>query len=501
MASVAGTAAFEMRGVRKHFGATVAVDGIDLAVQAGEVCALVGQNGAGKSTLLSILAGALRPDAGSMLVGGSVYRPRNPHDARRTGIAMIHQELSLAPHLTVMENILLGDEPERAGFVRWQAMRDRARAALGRLGRNDIDPDTRVMDLPLAAQQMVEIARALAVGARVLVMDEPTSSLGQADVRRLFAVIADLKREGHAIVYVSHFLEEVRDVADRVVVLRDGRVAATLGASAPSSEIVAAMVGRVGGDLYPRSPRQRGEMLLQIDGRGERGADLTLHRGEILGLAGLVGSGRTRLLRSIFGLDDVRRGRVKVGAWSGRPHPREQWSRGVGMLSEDRKGEGLAQTMSVADNLTLSHLEGFGAGPLVLPRRQRAGAAQWTERLGVRARDVRQAVGELSGGNQQKVAIGRLLHHDVDVLLLDEPTRGIDVASKAQIYTLLDSLVAGQAGKPRAILLVSSYFPELLGLCDRVAVMHKGRLLAPRPVGTLTEHELVMAATGGDAAA
>ena len=474
MASVDAAASFDMRGVRKAFGATVAVDQVDLAVRSGEVCALVGQNGAGKSTLMSILAGALSPDAGTMAIGGESYRPRRPLDARRAGIAMIHQELSLAPHLTVMENILLGDEPSRAGFVRWTALRERAREALGRLGRDDIPPEAIAGDLPLAAQQMVEIARALATGSRVLVMDEPTSSLGREDVLRLFAVIRQLKQDGCAIVYISHFLEEVREVADRIVVLRDGRVAAHLPATAPASDVVAAMVGQNVDALYPRSPRVRGEPLLRIE--GTRGGELVLHRGEMLGIAGLVGAGRTRLMRSLF--------------------ERQRWPQGVGMLSEDRKGEGLAGPMSVADNLTLSKLDGFGPPPLVLPWRQDAEAARWVQRLAIRAGGVRQPVQELSGGNQQKVALGRLLHHDVDVLLLDEPTKGIDVASKAQIYALLDSLVASTASRPRAVLLVSSYFPELLGLCDRIAVMRKGQLGPARPASELTEHQLVLEATG-----
>jgi ribose transport system ATP-binding protein len=477
MAAVDAPASFEMRGVRRTFGATVAVDHVDLAVRPGEVCALVGQNGAGKSTLMSILAGALRPEAGTLWLRGEPFRPRRPLDARRAGIAMIHQELSLAPHLTVMENILLGDEPARAGIVRWEAMRGRTRQALARLGRSDISPDTIVGDLSLPAQQMVEIARALATGARVLVMDEPTSSLGRDDVRRLFDVIAQLKRDGHAIVYISHFLEEVREVADRIVVLRDGRVTATLPATAPASDIVAAMVGQGLEQLYPRSPRQRGEPLLTIDDRGES-AGLTLHRGEIVGIAGLVGAGRTRLVRTLF--------------------QRRQWAQGVGMLSEDRKGEGLAVSLSIADNLTLSKLDDFGPGPLVFPARQDRAAGHWIDRVKIRARSPRQAVEELSGGNQQKVALARLLHHDVDVLLLDEPTRGIDVASKAQIYALLDGLVAASAAKPRGILLVSSYFPELLGLCDRIAVMRKGRLGPARPASELTEHQLVLEATGAE---
>jgi ribose transport system ATP-binding protein len=278
------------------------------------------------------------------------------------------------------------------------------------------------------------------------------------------------------------------------VVLRDGRVAATHPPAAPASDIVASMVGRDVNDLYPRSPRRRGEPVLQVEGFGSGSATFTLHRGEIFGIAGLLGSGRTRLLRSLFGLEPVKQGRITVGAWSGRPTPRAQWARGMGMLSEDRKGEGLAGSMSIADNLTLSRLGGLGPGPLVLPRRQKAVAGTWIERLGIRARSAHQAVVELSGGNQQKVAMGRLLHHDVDVLVLDEPTRGIDIGSKAQIYTLLDALVAESAPRPRAVLLVSSYLPELLGLCDRIAVMRKGRLSPARPAAELTEHQLVMEA-------
>jgi ribose transport system ATP-binding protein len=492
---------FEMRGIRKSFAATIAVDGVDFAVADGEVCALVGQNGAGKSTLMSILSGALAPDAGEMLLEGRPYRPRNPLDARRAGVAMIYQELSLAPHLPVMENIMLGLEPARAGVVSWTNVRDTARAALARLGRSDIPPDALVGGLSVASQQIVEIARAVAVGSRVIVMDEPTSSLAREDTRRLFDVIDQLKREGHAIVYISHFIEEVKEIADRIVVLRDGRIAGHLPARAAASEIVSLMVGRDVDDLYPRSPRTPGEAILEIDAFGPASASFALHRGEIFGIAGLLGAGRTRLLRSIFGLEPVRGGRVKVGSWIGKPSPAAQLARGVGMLSEDRKGEGLAVSLPIADNLTLSKLEGFGPGPIVLPSRQDVVSRAWIERLAVKCRGPRQAVSELSGGNQQKVALARLLHHDVDVLLLDEPTRGIDVGSKAQIYSLLDALVSDKEKHPRAVLLVSSYLPELLGLCDRIAVMRRGRLGPPRDAAGLTEHQLMMDATGAETAA
>jgi ribose transport system ATP-binding protein len=321
--------------------------------------------------------------------------------------------------------------------------------------------------------------------------------------------VHDLKRTGHAIVYISHFLEEVKEVADRIVVVRDGKVAGAGPASALApSDIVKLMVGRPVDALYPRSPRAPGDAVLEVDAFGSSGATFTLRRGEIVGIAGLLGAGRTRLLRQLFGLEAVRSGRVRIAAWSGtatdRLHadPRRRWRQGMGFLSEDRKSEGLAASLSVADNMTLTDLEQFGPGPFVLPGRQRHAAQDWMARLGIKASGPRQTAGELSGGNQQKVAMARLLHHDVDVLVLDEPTRGIDVASKAQIYALVDKLVAADAaGRPRAVLMVSSYIPELLGLCDRIAVMHRGRLSAPRPAAGLTEHDLVLAATGaGDAA-
>jgi ribose transport system ATP-binding protein len=495
---------FRMRGIRKAFGATVALDGVDLEVAPGEVCALVGQNGAGKSTLMGILAGAVLPDAGEMALDGTAYRPRSPFEARRAGVQMIHQELSLAPHLSVAENVVLGMEPARLGFVQWSEARRRARQALADLGHPEIAPEAPVGGLSVAGQQLVEIARALAVGCRVLVLDEPTSSLAQEDARRLFELLVRLKAQGHAIVYISHFLEEVKQVADRFVVLRDGRNAGG-GRTADASprEIVAMMVGSAVGEVYPRSARRRGEPILQVDGLSPGSAPLRLHRGEVVGIAGLLGAGRTWLLRSIFGLEAVRRGRVRVKALEGPCSPARRWQQGAGFLSEDRKGEGLALGLSVADNVTLSRLAGLGPAPLVLPGPQEAAAARVIDRLAIRCRGPRQPVRELSGGNQQKVALARLLHHDVDLLLLDEPTRGIDVASKAQIYALVDALVTdpGEGRPGRAVLLVSSYFPELLGLCDRIAVMCRRRLGEARPAAELDEHRLILEAAGTEGAA
>jgi ribose transport system ATP-binding protein len=493
-----------MRGIRKAFGATVALDGVDLEVSPGEVCALVGQNGAGKSTLMAILAGALAQDAGEMELDGSAYRPRSPLEARRAGVQMIYQELSLAPHLSVAENVVLGMEPARLGLVKWDDARERARRALAELGHPEIAPEAPVATLSVAGQQLVEIARALAVGCRVLVLDEPTSSLARDDTRRLFELLTRLKAQGHAIVYISHFLEEVKQVAERFVVLRDGRKAGG-GRTADASprEIVAMMVGSAVGEVYPRSARSRGERVLEVEGLGPGSVPLTLHRGEVVGIAGLLGAGRTWLLRSVFGLEPVRQGRVRVKSIEGFHSPARRWQQGVGFLSEDRKDEGLALGLSVADNVTLSRLAGLGPGPLVWPESQEAAAARVIDRLAIRCRGPRQPVRELSGGNQQKVALARLLHHDVDVFLLDEPTRGIDVASKAQIYAVIDALVADPgAGRPaRAVLLVSSYFPELLGLCDRVAVMCRRRLGEARPASELDEHRLILEAAGTEGAA
>ena len=491
-----------MRGVRKAFGATQALDGVDLSVAAGEICGLVGQNGAGKSTLMSILSGALATDAGELRLDGVPFRPKSPLEARRAGVAMIYQELSLAPHLSVMENVVLGMEPARAGVVQWQRVRATAQDALAELHHPEIAPEATVGSLSLAEQQLVEIARALAVGCRVLVLDEPTSSLAQEDVRRLFELVGHLKRQGHAIVYISHFLEEVKQIADRFSVLRDGRnVGAGEMATASAQEIVSLMVGRAVDDLYPRSARTPGEAVLELQDFGAGSAPLTLRRGEILGIAGLLGAGRTHLLRSVFGLAPVREGRIRVAAYQGPHSPARRWRQGVGFLSEDRKDEGLALGLSIADNLTLSRLAGLG--PFVLPQAQEAAARRFVESLAIRCGGPRQAVRELSGGNQQKVALARLLHHDVDVLLLDEPTRGIDVGSKAQIYSLVDRLVSEPAaGRPaKAVLLVSSYFPELLGVCDRIAVMCRNRLSPARPAGELSEHQLILEASGAAGAA
>ena len=498
-----------MEGIEKRFGATHALRGVNLSVDPGETLALVGENGAGKSTLMKILSGAHRPDAGTMWLDGQPYRPRSPLDARQAGIAMIYQELSLAPHLSVLENILLGVEPTLGPWwlgplFDWRAATARASDALRQVGLATLPPRTPIAQLSVAQQQLVEIARAVALRCRVLVLDEPTSSLTQHDIEILFRLIGDLKRAGISIIYISHFLEEVQQISDRLVVLRDGEsVGERVTASAEPSDMIAMMVGRNVDELYPRSPREAADDVVLsvrgLSGQRFRDVDLNLHRGRVTGIAGLVGAGRTELLRAIFGLDRVRSGDVQIGSNDRGATPQRRWRQGVGFVSEDRKREGLAQNLSLADNITLSHLEGLGPGPIVDPRRQRAATRQWIERLGIKCETAQQPVEALSGGNQQKVALARLLHADVDILLLDEPTRGIDVGSKAQIYQLIDRLASGdrdQGIAPKAILMVSSYLPELLGVCDDIAVMSRGRLSETRPVDEWNEHSLMIAATG-----
>lgn len=493
----------EMVGIGKSFGATAALDDVHLSVGPGRVCALIGENGAGKSTLMKVLSGAISADAGTMSLDGQPYSPRNPLEARQTGVAMIYQELSLVPHLTVEENILLGLEPVYGGFVRRKEVRRIAISALEQLQHPEIRPDIRVDNLSIWAQQLVEIARAIAIGCRVLVFDEPTSSLAQRDVQRLFVLIRRLKADGHTIVYISHFIEEVREIADEFVVLRDGKtVGGGLIESSSSEDLVRLMVGRQVDELYPRSNRSPGRVVLELDSLvgidKPIDASLTLHQGEVLGIAGLVGAGRTELLRALFGLDPIRQGEVRIGAYVGPASPAHRWAEGVGLLSEDRKNEGLALSLSLSDNTTLSNLKGFGPLGLVLPRQQDFATRNWIDDLKIKCRGPRQEAGALSGGNQQKLALARLLQHDVDILLLDEPTRGIDVGSKALIYRLIDELVTGKfkGRPPKAILVVSSYLPELMGICDRIAVMCRGKLGPARPVSELNEHQIMLEATG-----
>ena len=492
--------ALELRGIRKRFGATEALRGVSLAVAPGEVHALIGENGAGKSTLMKVLSGAHHPDAGEMALAGRPYRPAGPPDARRRGVAMIYQELTLAPHLSVRENILLGLEPSRAGWIDVAAARAAARDALAQLGHGELDLERPAGAFGIAERQIIEIARALVGRPGVLILDEPTSSLTGADTERLFAVIARLRDQGVSIIYISHFLEECRRLCDRYTVLKDGAsVGSGWMAETTPDALVTLMTGREVRDLYPRNARAPGAPLLEVQalagGPRLRGADCVVRAGEIFGLAGLVGAGRTELLRAVFGLDPRNAGGVRFGGEDAAARPRGCWAQGVGFLSEDRKEEGLLLSQPLGDNLTLTKLGAFSRAGWIDAGRQTAAVARWIEALRIRCLGPDQPVGQLSGGNQQKVALARLLEHPARILLLDEPTRGIDVGSKAEIYALIGDLAA--AGK--AVVVASSHLPELLGLCDTIGVMCRGSLVAVRPRAEWSEAELLRVSTGAAA--
>jgi ribose transport system ATP-binding protein len=487
-----------LEGVRKAFGATQALKSVSLEVAAGEVHALIGENGAGKSTLLKILSGAHTADEGTMVLDGRAYRPSGPSEARAAGVAMIYQEINLAPHLSVRENILLGSESASLGWIDTNASRRRAGEALAGLGYAHLPLDRPAGEFSIAEQQVIEIARALLIQPRVLIMDEPTSSLTKADTERLFEVIGRLKNQGVSVIYVSHFLEECRRVCDRYTVLKDGEaVGSGEMRDAGVEKLVSMMTGRPVADLYPRMSRTMGATVLVAKDLVQpprlKGASFSVREGEIFGLAGLIGAGRTDLLRTIFGLDDASAGVVTVrGDSSPRATPAGRWRQGLGFLSENRKEEGLMLNQPIRDNITMTKLGAFGKAGWIGRGRQKAAADRWTGDLAVKCRDSDQPVGELSGGNQQKVALARLLEHPASILLLDEPTRGIDVGSKAQIYEIIGRLAA--AGK--TVIVVSSYLPELLGLCDTIGVMRRGELVAVRPRSEWSEPEILGFAVG-----
>jgi ribose transport system ATP-binding protein len=499
--SQASPPALRLEAITKHFGATIALDGVDLEVAPGEVHALIGENGAGKSSLMNVLSGAVAPDSGSMIVDGTPYAPRGPADARVVGIAHIHQELALCAHLSVAENTAMGVEPSRGGWLRRDVMNERAAALLAEFGRSEIDPTMRVANLSLADRQVVEICRALARDARILLMDEPTSSLQRADVERLFETVRRLRDRGIAIIYISHFLEEVREIASRFTVLRDGRsVGSGELTSVRDEELIAMMVGRefeTKPSPTPDSRRATPQILLEVENLSApprlRVASFKLHRGEILGIAGLVGSGRSDLVRTLFGLQRATGGVVRLRGQELKTLAR-QIDNGFGYLSEDRKGEGLALQLPIADNVTMSRFATCSRGGWIDRRQQNAQTQDVVTRLRIKAPGPRGIVGKLSGGNQQKVALARLLHQDPDILLLDEPARGIDIGSKADIYREIRRL----ASEGKGIVMVSSYLPELLAVCDSIAVMTRGRLSAVRPASEWTADSILQAAIGAE---
>jgi ribose transport system ATP-binding protein len=483
----------EARDIDVTFGATTALAKANFSVKSGEIHALLGENGAGKSTLMKVLAGSLIPDRGEMFLDGAPYQPHTPLDGRLAGVAMIYQELSMAPHLTVAENICLGLEPVRSLLLDRHEMEERSRSALDKLGHGDMDLHRPADELSISEQQLVEIARSIALGCKVLILDEPTSSLTRSHVDKLFALLNRLKSQGYAIIYISHFIEEVREVADRFTVLRDGCVAVSGDPKTVSTdEIVSLMLGSKTAAAYPRSDRNIGNTILTVSNLASaskvESASFTLRRGEVLGIAGLVGSGRTELVRAIFGLEAVLKGEIKIGSYSGQATPHTRWNQSIGYLSENRKDEGVAVSMDIASNLILPSAKSLTNHGLLLPAAVDTAMKTWIEKLNVKCSGPRAKMLSLSGGNQQKVALARLLFRDVDVLILDEPTRGIDVKTKNQIYALIDNL----AKEGKAILMISSYLPELLGVCDRIAVMNRGKLGESRPTSNLTEQQLMV---------
>jgi ribose transport system ATP-binding protein len=486
-----------MQDIWKRYPGVQALARAALAVRAGEVHVLLGENGAGKSTLMKILSGAVRPDAGAILLDGQVIDIPHPAAARALGISTIYQELSLVPHLSVAENIFLGKAPTRwPGIVDWTAMRRGAAQILQSLGVS-IDPDAPVRTLRLAQQQMVEIARALTDAARILVMDEPTSALSEREVAQLFATIAHLTSSGVAVVYISHRMEEVFRIGQRVTVLRDGCHIATLDiADVSVPELVRLMADRDVSDHYPRRAHVRGEELLRVedlDGRGLRDVSLVLHAGEVLGIAGLVGAGRSRLARAISGAEPVELGRIAIRGRTVRINsPAAAARAGIGFLPEDRKQHGLVLSLSVERNVAMSHLQALSRFGLMDRRAERREAQDAIARLSIRTPDASQRVLNLSGGNQQKVVLAKWLAARAEILIFDEPTRGIDVAARHDIYLLINAVVAAGAG----VIIISSDLPEVIGMSDRVLVMRGGAIAAEFSSENISDAAVLQAALG-----
>ena len=467
--------------ISKSFPGVLALDGVSFGVRGGSVHALLGENGAGKSTLLKILSGAYRPQSGTIHLDGRPAAFHSTADAIRAGIAVIYQELQLVPEMSVAENLYLGHLPNMLGWVHRGRLIDDSRRQLAALGE-EIDPRAKLSSLSIAQRQMVEIAKALSHDASIIAFDEPTSSLSAREVDRLFDVIRRLKAEGKAILYVSHRMEEVLEICDAATVLRDGQHVETFESldGVPASTLVNRMVGRSISDVFHYTPRPTGEPALEVDGIVGPGlaapASLSVARGEIVGIFGLVGAGRTELLKLIYG--DTRRtaGCIRI---HGRPvsfrSPRDAIRAGLVLCPEDRKKEGVIPVRSVMENLNISGRRHFSPlGFIIDSARERQNAQKFVEKLGIRTPSLSQLIANLSGGNQQKVILSRWLCEDLKAILLDEPTRGIDIGAKSEIYSVIYDLAKSGIG----VLVVSSELPEVLGICDRVLVMREGRIVA-----------------------
>ncbi len=498
-APVAMVPRLDMRGISKRYDATLALRNVDLVVQPGEIHAIAGENGAGKSTLIKILAGAVARDAGAIKIDGVETELPSPHAARQAGIRVVYQEFSLVPHLSVAENILLGQMPSRARgmWIDWKTAAQRASAALDSLGF--VVPNVRrpVASLPVSQRQMVEIAKAMLERPRILVLDEPSAVLSGGDLDRLFNAVRALRDAGTTVLYVSHRLDEVFEIASRITVLKDGGLVGTVDASSiDQASLVRMMVGRELAEIYPPRNASIGEPLLQVRNlsrtRVFKDVNLNLAPGEIVGVFGLVGSGRTDVVRAIFGAD-ASTGEMTLGGRPYRPRsPGDALSRGVAMLSEDRARDGLVLQLSIRDNLSLASYSQMSRLGLISRRLQDALVTKEIAEVNVRAPSIGAAVRRLSGGNQQKVVVGKWLLRGAEVLLLDEPTRGVDVGAKAEIYRIIATL----AERGKAILLVSSELPEILGMSDRILVMRGGRIVGQFSRSEATEERLLAAAAG-----
>jgi ABC-type sugar transport system ATPase subunit len=490
----------QMQGISKSFPGVQALTAVDFSVSSGEIHALVGENGAGKSTLMKILTGALLQDEGQISLRGQAVEIDNPGDAQRLGISMIHQELSLIPHLTVGQNIFLGREPRTrlSVIIDWKELYAQAQVLLDQLNLK-VDARASVQDLSIAERQMVEVAKALSYKADLIAMDEPTSSLTDKETEVLFEVMRSFKERGLSIIFISHRLEEVFEISDRVTVLRDGETIGTNPtAELDDDQVVRMMVGRQLGELYPKDKLERGAVVLDArnleDGRELRSVDLALRAGEILGIAGLAGAGRTALAETIFGVRPSTRGQVKI---SGRVvklrHPGQAIRQGMGFVPEDRKLQGLFLNMAVRENLVIGALPEISRFSFINFRRADQMAREFIEKLQIRTPSVKQLVRNLSGGNQQKVIIARWLTLKPRILILDEPTRGIDVATKAEIHALMNEL----AKEGVAVMVVSSDLPEVLGVSDRILVMRSGKIVAEFSRQEATQDNIMHAATTG----
>ena len=485
----------ELRGASKSFAGVKVLNGVSFDMRPGEVHALLGENGAGKSTLIKIMSGLYQADEGEILVNGNTVKFATPREAHAIGIATVHQELLLFPELTVAENIFLGQAPRtKWGTLDWPQMRKRSRQLLNSLDSPDLDIDAKVGSLSVANRQRVEIARALSQDARVVIMDEPTAALAEADVQRLMDIVRRLKERGVAIVYVSHRMAEIFALADRVTVLRDGNHVGTRDIKdVDENQLVSMMVGRAIDRLYPKRQGESGASLLELKDVSYRNVvhniSLDLKRGEILGIAGLVGSGRTELALTVFGITPATSGEILI---DGKPtriaSPEAARDLGIAYIPEDRGQQGLIRSQTISENVALANLKRLVRGFMIDAGKVREEAENAIKRFGIRARGPDQIVRQLSGGNQQKVVLGKWLATNPRILIMDEPTRGIDVGAKAEIHLLMRKL----AGEGMAILMISSELPEVLGMSDRVLVMNTGRIVAafdqdavtPEAVGT-----------------